>query len=586
MTFGVVSSAPATDRAIYFCAFRLIVVAMSWAFEYHAHGGRRYLYAVEKRRTPKGPRNTRYVYLGTAESLLKRLATPGKPLKSFEFGKLGAMVHAAQETGLLEALRHHAPRGYFDGYSVENILFLQTAARVEKPMSRESMAGWLSDSILPSILPATGHPSSRTLRRYLKRLYGAGEGEQRGEGLLSRSVIHRIEAEVFQTLLKKGINPRWMLFDTTNFFADHQGGRLMRRAHSKQKRYDKLHAGLGLVTLGDLPILSEVYPANEGDAKVFARVFDSLVKRLVDLEVATDRLIMVFDRGITSEDNFEKVREAMHVIAALNRQQAQKLFRTPPEEFEEVGKDSEGKPVKGFPTRWSGFGQDWRVLVTYRKTRAEHEEKTWNEVRTRVLSQVEAWRKRPATKEQALWAKLTRLIPKPFQAEFEVRLETVKVQRKGKEVPGYLPVVRVLPEAEARLKASFGKTAIITDLETRDLPDGKLVEGFVARAGVEEDFKWLKDRHVVSVKPFWVWHDATVAGHTFLCVMGLMLYRWLQWRSRDLGLSLKALVETLEGIRIGVVKTTAGKPEMVIEELNPLQGRVFSALDLGEMIPQ
>ena len=77
---------------------------MSWVFEYHAHGGRRYLYAVEKRRTPKGPRNTRYVYLGTAESLLKRLATPGKPLKSFEFGKLGAMVHAAQETGLLEAL--------------------------------------------------------------------------------------------------------------------------------------------------------------------------------------------------------------------------------------------------------------------------------------------------------------------------------------------------------------------------------------------------------------------------------------------------------------------------------------------------
>ena len=137
-----------------------------------------------------------------------------------------------------------------------------------------------------------------------------------------------------------------------------------------------------------------------------------------------------------------------------------------------------------------------------------------------MLAQVEAWRKHPSPKEQALWTKLTRLIPKPFQAEFEVRLETVKGMRKGKEVPGYLPVVRVLPEAEERLRASFGKTAIITELETPDLPNAQLVEGFVARAGVEQDFKWLKDRHVVSVKPFWGWHDATVAGHTFLCVMG------------------------------------------------------------------
>ena len=272
------------------------------------------------------------------------------------------MVHVAHATGLLEAFRRHAPRGFFDGYSVENLLFLQTVARGERPMSRGAMAEWLPESILPSLLPATDHPSSRTLRRYLKRFYRAGEGEKRGEGVLSRSVTRRIEAQVFQTLLKKGIDPRWMLFDTTNFFADHQGGRLMRRAHSKQKRYDKLQAGLGLVTLGDLPVLSEVYPANEEDAKVFARVFESLVKRLVDLDMATDQLIMVFDRGINSKDNFETVREAMHVIAALNRQQAQKLFRVPSEEFEEVGKDSEGKTVKGFSTRWFGFEQDWRVL--------------------------------------------------------------------------------------------------------------------------------------------------------------------------------------------------------------------------------
>ena len=87
----------------------------------------------------------------------------------------------------------------------------------------------------------------------------------------------------------------------------------------------------------------------------------------------------------------------------------------------------------------------------------------------------------------------------------------------------------------------------------------------------------------MSVKPFWLRDEAEVRGHVFLCVMGLMLYRWLQWRARVLGLSLKVLVEALDGIRIGVVKTSQGKPEMVIEELNPLQGRLFSTFGLGDL---
>ena len=171
-------------------------------------------------------------------------------------------------------------------------------------------------------------------------------------------MVHQIEAAVFRTLVKKGIDPRLLLFDTTNFFVDHQAGTFPARGHSKEKRYDKRLVGLGLVTVGTMPVLTEVYPGNEGDAKVFARVFDGLVKRLVDLEVASEKMIVVFDRGINSKDNFELSRGAMHVIAALNRQQAQKLFRVPLSEFQEVARDAEDKPVLGFPTRWYGFEKD------------------------------------------------------------------------------------------------------------------------------------------------------------------------------------------------------------------------------------
>lgn len=103
-------------------------------------------------------------------------------------------------------------------------------------------------------------------------------------------MVHPIEEDVFRALVKKGTVPRFLLFDTTNFVVEHPAGRLPARGPSKEKRYDKPLVGLGLVTVGDLPVLTEVYPGNQGDAKVFAEVFGTLAKRLIDLEVATQRL--------------------------------------------------------------------------------------------------------------------------------------------------------------------------------------------------------------------------------------------------------------------------------------------------------
>ena len=74
--------------------------------------------------------------------------------------------------------------------------------------------------------------------------------------------------------------------------------------------------------------------------------------------------------------------------------------------------------------------------------------------------------------------------------------------RKGKPAKGYLPVVRVDEGTEARLLVSFGKATLITDLPAEELSDAELVGGMTARAQIEEDFRWLKDRHGVSVKPF------------------------------------------------------------------------------------
>ena len=76
-----------------------------------------------------------------------------------------------------------------------------------------------------------------------------------------------------------------------------------------------------------------------------------------------------------------------------------------------------------------------------------------------------------------------------------------------------------------------------------------------------------------------------MAGHTFLCVMGLLLLRYLQWELRDLDLSIKELVEGLEKIRVVLVRGKEGKPELVLERMSREGAQLFTRLNLGRFIP-
>ena len=44
---------------------------------------------------------------------------------------------------------------------------------------------------------------------------------------------------------------------------------------------------------------------------------------------------------------------------------------------------------------------------------------------------------------------------------------------------------------EEQLRASFGKSALVTDLAVATLSDAALVEGYMARSALVDDFHWL-----------------------------------------------------------------------------------------------
>lgn len=180
--------------------------------------------------------------------------------------------------------------------------------------------------------------------------------------VLTRARVRKIEEDVLRTLLAKGLDLRYLLFDGTNFFTYHQvvRGNLFEDGRSKDKRYDKWLMRLGLATAGEIPFLSEVVPVNMGDVDVFPEAFAALVKRLDHLEVATEALTIVFDRGVNTTENFDEVIGVMYVITALDRPQAKKLYEVPLGKFEEVAKDGKLRPILRCATRLVGFEREGR----------------------------------------------------------------------------------------------------------------------------------------------------------------------------------------------------------------------------------
>jgi len=73
--------------------------------------------------------------------------------------------------------------------------------------------------------------------------------------------------------------------------------------------------------------------------------------------------------------------------------------------------------------------------------------------------------------------------------------------------------------------------------------------------------------------------------HVFLCIIGMLFYRYLAWRCKHLRISLKLLVEELEGIRVALMKDKTGRGcELMVEEMDSRQARLFSFLDLGRFM--
>ncbi|MEA3296978.1 MAG: IS1634 family transposase [candidate division Zixibacteria bacterium] len=401
---------------------------------------------------------------------------------------------------------------------------------------------------------------------------------------LDENTIKEIENDVATRLVELGHKPTKLIFDTTNYYTHIQNGEeLPRKSKSKEKRYDKNLIGLGM-TISDenLPFNSFTYPANQHDTKVFSELIDEICDRLKKIKVPAKDISIIVDRGMLSEENVKDVLEEMHIVGSLTFSMAKYLFSIPLSKYEVEWKNKSENTIKAHRTSGNHYGTDLTLVIKYYEKSARKQKREWNKSKQKIFEKVGEIRKSLNRKgrgrkmtAKGLTNRIVDSIPKQYRGLFDYSA----VKNEGK-----LELKFELLENEEKLYlSSLGKTVIFTDnasFSTRDI-----VEIYGSRNVIEEDYKWLKDKLLIPLKPMYVWKDSKIRAHVFLCVMGLLLYNYLLLKINKPGLSLPRLSEKLDTIRLSLVSDDIKHADFVIEALDRDTAELLSRLDLSSYIP-
>ena len=539
--------------------------------------GHKYLYLIKNDRIDGKVVQTIQKYVGTADSLYEML-TSNKPFRiaSYSFGKPAALIKAAEEVGLIESINKHFNRKKIDGLTAAEYLLLIIIGRSEHELSRNVLGGYFNKSVLKFIWNPKYKLSSQNFLNYMAHL--------------DEETIQNIELDVSRTMIKLGLRPTRLIFDTTNFYThiDH-GEELPRKGNSKEKRFDKNLIGVGLTTSDhNIPFQSITYPANKNDAKLFSDLIDSICKRLKDIDIQTQDIVIVFDRGMNSAENIKKAVEQMHIVGSLPSSMCKEFFKIPVSEFSEKWVNASGHTIMAYPVAGKWYEEDFNGVVRYNEATRQKQLDDWELNKTKIFikideikSKLEGSGKGRKITSKGLINRIADAIPKQYRGLFEYKI--VEVDGKPK-LEFELDQVR-----ETEHISAMGKTVIFTD--QKELTLRQIVETYDARNQIETDIAYLKEKLLIPLKPVYVRKDLKIRAHVFLCVVGLLLYNYLLYVNGDSSLSIKKLALHLDQMRLGLVKGNESnekgqkKAIFVIEDMNKSTAEVFSRLQLGKYIP-
>jgi transposase len=548
--------------------------------------GRPYLYVREIARVHGKPKVVSQTYIGSPARVLS-LATGQEQgpirLKVEEFGALWLAQQFSKDIDMCAMVDGVIPTGDREkGPTIGEYFLYCIWNRMVEAVSKNKLAKWYKRTAIQHIRPVD--INELTSKRYWEKWNRVTEAS-----------LKEIARAFFVRLWEiESPSADCLLFDTTNYYtfmASNTQSELARRGKNKASRHHLRQIGLGLLVARDsrLPLYYTVYPGNVHDSKQFEAIMDEMFGIICGLHNTKERLTVVIDKGMNSEDNYAWIDEhsRIHFVTTYSTYFAQDLATIPLERFEPVDIPKNLRLVEeGMPEerllayRSSGeyWGKKRTVVVTYNPATARKKSYTFQSkletmrqellvMRAKVKEQAPHWRKPNDIQERYLrLCERLHILSELFILQFHQSDDGLSMS------------FRKDPYNVSRKQAMFGKNIIITD--NTDWTTREIVEASLDRWQVENRFR-LSNDDLVATRPIRHWTDSKIRCHLFSCVVALAYLRRLELKLNSYGIK-RTAEDVMDDMRhlhsVLTLNKGTRKPERRLETPSKTQAEVLKAL--------
>ena len=555
-------------------------------FHIKKKNGRPYLYVREIARVGGKPKVVSQVYLGSPDKVLalaRGQAQQLSTLKVEEFGALWLAGEIDRDIDLCSIVNDIVPREEKEtGPSIGEYILYCVMNRMVEAVSKNRLAQWYKGTAIQQLRPVD--LGELTSQRYWEKW-----------NRVSEKALQDISEEFFRRVWERERpSADCLLFDTTNYYtfmSSRTESELSRRGKSKAGRHHLRQIGLGLLVARDsrLPLHWSAYPGNLHDSKQFAAIMDEMFGVVCSLDKTKERLTVVIDKGMNSEDNFSWVDEhsRVHFVTTYSTHFSQDLAAIPNEQLEIVDiarnrlliKDNRRRDcLRAYRTTGEYWGKERTVVVTYNPRTARKKMHTFESkletireellvMRAKVREQALHWRNSDAVVERYL-----RLCERLHVSSDHFVLQFEQSEK------GLCMSFRKDPYKLKQKMAKFVNNIIITD--NTDWTTADIVQASLDRWQVEDQFRLSNDDDLVGVRPVRHWTDSKIRIHLFTCVVAMTYLRILENRLVRAGIQ-RSVNDVMTDMRrfhsVLSLRKGARKPERRLETPSETQAEVLRA---------
>lgn len=508
-------------------------------------------------------------YIGNSQTIKDRLLGPSE-IDVLEFGCVASSLAIDGEIEFSKIVDEVINKRE-QGLSYGEHLLITLINRIDNPQSKNALGDWFNDTILKRTIVVK--PSYLSSQNFWNHWNNINDEE-----------INKIQTKLIEKLVQK-CDISELVYDPTNFTTyaeEHKNQKIMQFGHSKDgKKLRQVNLSMLVTKKDGIPVWHHTYNGNINDVTEFKEFIKSLTEKISFFSKKCKKITLVFDKGNDSKNNIKNINKKLSffIVGSLKPSEYTELFDIPLEEFNEEYETSEGKKVFCAAKNMEVYEGKKKVVITYSNELAYKNKIRVDKALEKALNQlknIQGRLKENKLSRDELLIKVSKIADRQWikgLIEYEIKgMKNASFEFKENE--------KVYDE----MRKIFGKNILFTD--DLSLKTTEVVEIYNGKNIIEEQFRNLKDTHVISFTPMWCWTDKMIKIHAFTCVMALLFLRLMNKKVSDskMDLSQNKIIDELKKIKLTAMYMPDSKVNYMLTRLNDNQRELVKILDLRKYL--